>query len=224
MSLRLPIFATEPLLFAPGERWSYSNEGFETLGAIIEARTGVRYNDYIRQHVLLAAGMQTALPDAPADSLTDRAIPSPHQEDDYFGVRPRTTASRGWNAGGTGYGNQNRPMDREGGLHGRNSWSDGAWTADAADRLDRDVDLGGNRGSDTSPFHAGWYGPQGRDMGGRDMGRGYDSGYQGGGMNQGGLGRDRGWNLGTGDAEWGHNWGRRCSSATPSAPRRSTTR
>jgi CubicO group peptidase (beta-lactamase class C family) len=101
---RLAIFASEPLLFAPGERWSYSNEGFETLGAIIEAKTGMRYSDYIRQHVLLAAGMETALPDAPADSLTDRAIPSPHQEDDWFGVRPRTTASRGWNAGGAGGG------------------------------------------------------------------------------------------------------------------------
>jgi CubicO group peptidase (beta-lactamase class C family) len=101
---RLPIFASEPLLFAPGERWSYSNEGFETLGAIIEAKTGMRYNDYIRQHVLLAAGMRTAFPDAPADSLADRAIPSPHQEDDYFGVRPRTTASRGWDAGGAGGG------------------------------------------------------------------------------------------------------------------------
>ncbi|HYR10748.1 MAG TPA: serine hydrolase domain-containing protein, partial [Longimicrobium sp.] len=101
---RLSIFASEPLLSAPGERYSYSNEGFETLGAIIEAKTGMRYNDYIHQHVLLAAGMETALPDAPADSLTDRAIPSPHQEGDYFGARPRTTASRGWNAGGAGGG------------------------------------------------------------------------------------------------------------------------
>jgi CubicO group peptidase (beta-lactamase class C family) len=101
---RLPIFASEPLLFAPGTQWSYSNEGFETLGAIIEAQTGVRYGDYIRQHVLIPAGMATALPDAPADSLTDRAIPSPHPEDDWFGVRPRTTASRGWNAGGAGGG------------------------------------------------------------------------------------------------------------------------
>jgi D-alanyl-D-alanine carboxypeptidase len=101
---RLAIFAAEPLLFAPGARWSYSNEGFETLGAIIEAKTGMRYNDYVLQHVLRRAGTQTALPDAPADSLTDRAIPSPHQEDDYFGVRPRTTASRGWNAGGAGGG------------------------------------------------------------------------------------------------------------------------
>ncbi|HEX2209343.1 MAG TPA: serine hydrolase domain-containing protein [Longimicrobium sp.] len=101
---RLAIFASEPLLFAPGERWSYSNEGFETLGAIIEAKTGMTFNEYILQHVLRRAGMVTALPDAPADSLADRAIPSPHQEDDYFGVRPRTTASRGWNAGGAGGG------------------------------------------------------------------------------------------------------------------------
>jgi CubicO group peptidase (beta-lactamase class C family) len=101
---RLAVFAAEPLYFAPGAQWSYSNEGFETLGAIIEVKTGMRYSDYIRRHVLLAAGMQTALPDAPADSLTDRAIPSPHQEDDWFGVRPRTTASRGWNAGGAGGG------------------------------------------------------------------------------------------------------------------------
>lgn len=101
---RLAIFASEPLLFAPGARWSYSNEGYETLGAIIEAKTGIRYSDYIVRHVLRPAGMATALPDAPADSLADRAIPSPHQEDDYFGVRPRTTASRGWNAGGAGGG------------------------------------------------------------------------------------------------------------------------
>lgn len=101
---RLSIFAAEPLLFAPGERWSYSNEGFETLGAIVEAQTGVRYNDYVREHVLLPSGMANALPDAPYDSLTDRAIPSPHQADDYLGVRTRTTASRGWNAGGAGGG------------------------------------------------------------------------------------------------------------------------
>lgn len=101
---RLDIFASEPLLFAPGTQWSYSNEGFETLGAIIEAKTGVRYSDYILRNVLGRAGMRTALPDAPADSLTDRAIPSPHQEDDLFGIRPRITASRGWNAGGAGGG------------------------------------------------------------------------------------------------------------------------
>ncbi len=124
---------------------------------------------------------------------------SDHMRQDY---ENRSTMDAGGNYGGTNRGGGGRNY-----TSGANAWTDGAWTADAADRLDRDVDLGGNRGSDTSPFHAGWYGPQGRDMGARDMGRGYDSGYQGGGTNQGGLGRDRGWNLGTGDAEWGHNWG-----------------
>lgn len=101
---RLAFFAAEPLLFAPGERYGYSNEGFETLGAIIEARTGMRYGDYILRNVLGRAGMRTASPDAPADSLTDRALPSPFAEDDLFGFRPRVTASRGWDAGGAGGG------------------------------------------------------------------------------------------------------------------------
>ena len=101
---RLAIFAAEPLHFAPGERYGYSNEGFETLAAIVEAQTGARFNDHVLQNVLRRAGMQSALPDAPADSLADRALPSPHREDDLFGVRPRTTASRGWDAGGAGGG------------------------------------------------------------------------------------------------------------------------
>jgi D-alanyl-D-alanine carboxypeptidase len=101
---RLSIFASEPLYFAPGERYGYSNEGFETLAAIVETQTGTPFNQYVLENVLRRAGMRTALPDAPADSLTDRAIPSPHQADDLFGIRPRTTASRGWNAGGAGGG------------------------------------------------------------------------------------------------------------------------
>lgn len=101
---RLAIFAAEPLLFTPGERWSYSNEGFETLAAIVEAQTGQPFNGWILQDVMRRAGMRTALPDAPADSLADRAIPSPHREGDLFGIQPRTTASRGWNAGGAGGG------------------------------------------------------------------------------------------------------------------------
>jgi hypothetical protein len=69
-----------------------------------------------------------------------------------------------------------------------NSWSDGAWTADAADRTDRDWNLGGGNRYD-------------RDV--RPMNRG-GMGMQGG-MNRGGMDRDRNWNLAGGD--WGHNWG-----------------
>ncbi len=114
--------------------------------------------------------------------------------------------NRGWNAGGTGYGGQNRPMDRDGGLHGRNSWSDGAWTADAGERADREWNTG-NRGrmdydrdmNDTSPFQAGW---RAGGMHGGGMQNNNPSG--GMGMNRGGMDRDRGWNLGGGMGEWGH--------------------
>lgn len=112
--------------------------------------------------------------------------------------------SRGWNAGNTGYNNP--PMDREGGLHQRNSWSDGAWTADAAERADREWTVQ-NRGRnndydrDMSPFQAGWR-AGGMHGGGMSGGMGMNRGMSGGGMS-GGM-NDRGWNLGTGDREWGH--------------------
>lgn len=114
--------------------------------------------------------------------------------------------NRGWNAGGAGYGSQ--PMDREGGLHQRNSWSDGAWTADAGERADREWNTG-NRSPrndydrDMSPFQAGWR-AGGMSGGGMSGGMGMNRGMQGG-MNRG-IDSDRGWNLGTEDRDWGHNW------------------
>ena len=107
----------------------------------------------------------------------------------------------GWNAGGGGY---NRPMDRDGGLHQQNSWSDGAWTADAAERTDREWNTGNRYDRDTNPTQAGWRagGMHGGGMSG-GMGGGMSGGMSGGmGMDRGGMDRDRGWNLGGG--EWGH--------------------
>lgn len=46
-----------PLLFAPGSRFHYSNDGFIVLGAIIEQVSGVAYDAYIRAHVLEPASM-----------------------------------------------------------------------------------------------------------------------------------------------------------------------
>jgi hypothetical protein len=74
-----------------------------------------------------------------------------------------------------------------------NSWSDGAWTADAADRTERDWHLGEGRGRydrDIRPAEAGWR------AGGMSGGTG---------MNRGGMNRGGNWNLEGGD--WGHNWG-----------------
>lgn len=109
-------------------------------------------------------------------------------QDAFSGQNPHNVESSRYDTGfrATGPGGMNQGMRN-------NSWADGAYTADAADRLDRDTDLGGNRGRDTSPFHGGGY------RGGES-----DAGYSAG-MNSG-MDRNRGWNLGGRDDEWGHNW------------------
>ena len=53
----LAFIRTMPLDFEPGERFQYSNVGFEVLGGIIEAVTGQRYPDVVAEHVAGPAGM-----------------------------------------------------------------------------------------------------------------------------------------------------------------------
>ncbi|HKP71333.1 MAG TPA: serine hydrolase domain-containing protein [Pyrinomonadaceae bacterium] len=54
----LPYFADEPLKFAPGAGWQYSNAGFVVLGLIVEKLSGQSYYDYVKQHVFKPAGMK----------------------------------------------------------------------------------------------------------------------------------------------------------------------
>ncbi|HEY5884255.1 MAG TPA: serine hydrolase domain-containing protein [Pyrinomonadaceae bacterium] len=55
----LKLFMNEPkqLTFEPGARWSYSNQGFVLLGAIVEKVTGENFYDYVRKHIFEPAGM-----------------------------------------------------------------------------------------------------------------------------------------------------------------------
>lgn len=48
------------LLGPPGAWHSYSNEGYALLGAVIEAASGQSYEDYVTEHVLRAAGMESS--------------------------------------------------------------------------------------------------------------------------------------------------------------------
>jgi CubicO group peptidase (beta-lactamase class C family) len=51
-------FATKPLQFTPGSRYSYTNSGTFLLGLIIEHVTGQSYDDYIREHIFTPFDMQ----------------------------------------------------------------------------------------------------------------------------------------------------------------------
>lgn len=100
----LPLFADKPLAFAPGARYAYSNEGFETLGAIIEKLTGQRRNEYVEAHIFRQAGMSGVRVDALADTVADRAIPQVFGDDDVLGLRPRLAHPMGLGGGGAGGG------------------------------------------------------------------------------------------------------------------------
>ena len=54
----LPVFRGRTLLFEPGTRYSYSNEGMVLAGAIIERVSGQSYDGYLQARVLGPAGMR----------------------------------------------------------------------------------------------------------------------------------------------------------------------
>lgn len=67
----IPLFSSEELAFAPGERMQYSNNGYIILGRIIEVASGISYYEYVQQRIFTPAGLtQTAyltLEEWPAD-------------------------------------------------------------------------------------------------------------------------------------------------------------
>jgi D-alanyl-D-alanine carboxypeptidase len=81
--------AHAPLLFEPGARWSYSNEGYTVLGAVIEQLSGERYHDYITRHILGPAGMtETLLIGGSDDHVPFRAVGYRAGADDPLGALP----------------------------------------------------------------------------------------------------------------------------------------
>jgi D-alanyl-D-alanine carboxypeptidase len=100
--------AHPPLLFEPGTRWSYSNEGYNVLAAIVEEITGIAFKDYIGAEVLDRAGMtETSLEGGADYVLPRRAVGYRPQENDLLGaLPPRANWSFivGASAGGAGGG------------------------------------------------------------------------------------------------------------------------
>jgi CubicO group peptidase (beta-lactamase class C family) len=62
-----------PPAFAPGEKWSYSNLGYVTLGILIHKVTGKFYGDFLNERVFVPLGMSTARIISEADIVTNRA-------------------------------------------------------------------------------------------------------------------------------------------------------
>src|SRR3569832_2509673 len=50
-------FKNEPMAFAPGTQWAYSNSNYFLLGYIIEKITGEFYPQYLEKHIFKPVGM-----------------------------------------------------------------------------------------------------------------------------------------------------------------------
>jgi len=66
-----------PLAFPPGDRYQYSNPGYNLLGLVVERASGMRFEDYMRRALLDPAGMsETGFVDEPGRWTGDRRTPS----------------------------------------------------------------------------------------------------------------------------------------------------
>src|ERR1700756_5217678 len=54
----LDFFKNDPLVAEPGSHFHYSTQGYTVVGCVIEGASGSSYVDYMRQNVLLPAGME----------------------------------------------------------------------------------------------------------------------------------------------------------------------
>jgi len=69
----LPIVAKTPLKTPPGEKWSYSNLAYLTLGILIHKISGQFYGDFLRDHIWKPIGMNSTRIISEADIVPNRA-------------------------------------------------------------------------------------------------------------------------------------------------------
>jgi CubicO group peptidase (beta-lactamase class C family)/tetratricopeptide (TPR) repeat protein len=68
----IAIFENFDLVAEPGTRYSYSSYGYNLLGAIVEAASGMSYADYMRQHIWQPLGMNDTRMDDPLEVIPNR--------------------------------------------------------------------------------------------------------------------------------------------------------
>ena len=75
----LDVFKEDPLDHEPGTAYLYSTYGYCLLGAVVEAASGERFLDYLREHVFRPAGMENVRDD-------DAGALIPHRAQGYWKI------------------------------------------------------------------------------------------------------------------------------------------
>jgi CubicO group peptidase (beta-lactamase class C family) len=69
----LKMITAQPLYFAPGEKWNYSNLGYVTLGILIHRVTGAFYGEFLQERIFGPLGMKSTRIINEADIIPNRA-------------------------------------------------------------------------------------------------------------------------------------------------------
>ncbi len=69
----IALFREKPLNFKPGEKWEYSNSGYEVLGFLIEKISGESYQHFIVNHIFKPLGMNDSGYDSNSEIIMRRA-------------------------------------------------------------------------------------------------------------------------------------------------------
>ena len=92
--------------FPPGTRWSYSNDGYLILAAIVERLSGQPFLEYLRRNVWAPAGMASPGDSAAAAPRRGRATGYTRTDADVFGLDPRVPNSDRVHGAGNGAGGE----------------------------------------------------------------------------------------------------------------------
>ncbi len=90
-----------PLHFAPGTSWGYTNFGYALLGAVIEKRSGLPYEKFVREQVLLPAGITQMRVGKTLEQYPDEVVAYPYPEQPLVkSIYPDMTPLVHWQYGG----------------------------------------------------------------------------------------------------------------------------
>ncbi len=92
-------YADFPLLFEPGERYKYSNEGMATLARIVEIASEQSWEDFLRQHIFEPAGMRSTYYGGHR-RVIPQAVSGYTQQDDGWRQARQVSLTRGFGMGG----------------------------------------------------------------------------------------------------------------------------
>jgi CubicO group peptidase (beta-lactamase class C family) len=69
----LAVFKDDPLLFAPGEQYSYSTYGYNLVAGVVESASGRSFDEYLRTNIFAPAGMTSTFLERPQELVRWRA-------------------------------------------------------------------------------------------------------------------------------------------------------